>query len=76
MLVPEQAIVAFGKDQYVFKVVDGKVAQTRVTLGERRNAEVEISKGLAPGDMVVTAGQLKIRDGAPVAVVPNKPAGS
>lgn len=76
VLIPEQAIVAFGKDQFVFKVVDGKVAQTRVTLGERRNAEVEISKGLAPGDMVVTAGQLKIRDGVPVTVLPSKPAGS
>lgn len=76
VLVPEQAIVAFGKDQYVFKVVDGKVAQTRVVLGERRNAEVEIARGLAPGDMVVTAGQLKIRDGAPVAVVPGKATGS
>ncbi|MBP2307255.1 efflux RND transporter periplasmic adaptor subunit [Azospirillum melinis] len=76
VLIPEQAIVAFGKDQFVFKVVDGKVAQTRVVLGERRNAEVEIAKGLAPGDMVVTAGQLKIRDGVPVAVLPAKPAGS
>ncbi|WP_372399461.1 efflux RND transporter periplasmic adaptor subunit [Azospirillum sp. HJ39] len=76
VLVPEQAIVAFGKDQYVFKVVDGKVAQTRVVLGERRNAEVEIAQGLAPGDMVVTAGQLKIRDGVPVAVVPGKATGS
>ncbi|CAO3435185.1 efflux RND transporter periplasmic adaptor subunit [Azospirillum endophyticum] len=75
-LVPEQAVVAFGKDQYVFKVVDGKVAQTRVVLGERRNAEVEIAKGLAPGDMVVTAGQLKIRDGVPVTVLPSKPAPS
>ncbi|PWC84939.1 hemolysin D [Azospirillum sp. TSH100] len=76
VLIPEQAIVAFGKDQFVFKVVDGKVAQTRVTLGERRNAEVEIAKGLAPGDMVVTAGQLKIRDGVPVTVLPAKPAPS
>jgi len=76
VLIPEQAIVAFGKDQFVFKVVDGKVAQTRVVLGERRNAEVEIAKGLAPGDMVVTAGQLKIRDGVPVTVLPAKPAGS
>ncbi|MBK1839992.1 efflux RND transporter periplasmic adaptor subunit [Azospirillum sp. YIM B02556] len=76
VLVPEQAVVAFGKDQYVFKVVDGKVAQTRVMLGERRNAEVEISKGLVAGDMVVTAGQLKIRDGVPVTVLPGKPAGS
>ncbi|PGH56483.1 efflux transporter periplasmic adaptor subunit [Azospirillum palustre] len=76
VLIPEQAIVAFGKDQFVFKVVDGKVVQTRVVLGERRNAEVEIAKGLAPGDMVVTAGQLKIRDGVPVTVLPAKPAGS
>ena len=76
VLIPEQAIVAFGKDQFVFKVVDGKVVQTRVVLGERRNAEVEIAKGLAPGDMVVTAGQLKIRDGVPVMVLPAKPAGS
>ncbi len=76
VLIPEQAIVAFGKEQYVFKVVEGKVAQTKVVLGERRNAEVEITQGLTFGDLVVTAGQLKIRDGAPVAVVPNKPAGS
>ncbi|WP_376961028.1 efflux RND transporter periplasmic adaptor subunit [Azospirillum sp. A26] len=72
VLIPEQAIVAFGKDQFVFKVVDGNVVQTRVVLGERRNAEVEIAKGLAPGDMVVTAGQLKIRDGVPVTVLPAK----
>jgi membrane fusion protein, multidrug efflux system len=76
VLIPEQAIVAFGKEQFVFKVVDGKVAQTKVTLGERRNAEVEITQGLKVGDVVVTAGQLKIRDGSPVAVVNAKPSGS
>ncbi|MFD1627042.1 efflux RND transporter periplasmic adaptor subunit [Azospirillum griseum] len=76
VLIPEQAIVAFGKEQFVFKVVDGKATQTKVTLGERRNAEVEIAQGLKAGDVVVTAGQLKIRDGAPVAVVNAKPSGS
>lgn len=76
VLVPEQSIVAFGVNQFVFKVVEGKAVQTRVTLGDRRNAEVEITEGLKPGDVVVTAGQIKIRDGAPVAVVNNKPAGS
>ena len=30
---------------------------------------VEIVEGLAAGDQVVTAGQLKIRDGTPVSVV-------
>ncbi|NUB23815.1 efflux RND transporter periplasmic adaptor subunit [Azospirillum brasilense] len=76
VLVPEQAVSAFGNKQFVFKVVEGKAVQTTVTLGERRNAEVEITAGLQPGDVVVTAGQLKIRDGAPVMVVNNKPAGS
>ncbi|ALJ37325.1 efflux RND transporter periplasmic adaptor subunit [Azospirillum brasilense] len=76
VLVPEQSVSAFGNRQFVFKVVDGKAVQTTVTLGERRNAEVEITAGLQPGDVVVTAGQLKIRDGAPVVVVNNKPAGS
>ncbi|AWJ87553.1 efflux transporter periplasmic adaptor subunit (plasmid) [Azospirillum sp. TSH58] len=76
VLVPEQAVSAFGNRQFVFKVVEGKAVQTTVTLGERRNAEVEITAGLQPGDVVVTAGQLKIRDGAPVVVVNNKPAGS
>ncbi|MFC5354967.1 efflux RND transporter periplasmic adaptor subunit [Azospirillum himalayense] len=76
VLVPEQAVSAFGNKQFVFKVVEGKAVQTTVTLGERRNAEVEITAGLQPGDVVVTAGQLKIRDGAPVVVINNKPAGS
>ncbi len=76
VLVPEQAIVAVGTRQFVFKVVDGKAVQAPVTLGGRRDAEVEITEGLRPGDVVVTAGQLKIRDGVPVAVVNAKPAGS
>jgi len=69
VLVPEQAVVAFGTEQFVFKVVDGKAVQTKVRLGDRRNAEVEIGDGLKAGDTVVTAGQLKIRDGSPVTVI-------
>ena len=70
ILVPEQAMVAVGVDQFVFKVVDGKVARVKVRTGERRAAKVEILDGLAPDDVIVTAGHLKIRDGAPVTVVP------
>jgi len=42
---------------------------TKVILGQRRTGRVEIVEGLEPGDVVVTAGQIKIRDGAPVKVV-------
>jgi len=68
--VPEQALVPQGQDQFVFKVEDGKAAFTKVTTGIRREGMVEIIEGLAPEDEVVTAGQLKIRDGAEVQPVP------
>jgi membrane fusion protein (multidrug efflux system) len=68
MVVPEQALVPQGNEQYVFKVTDGKVARVKVETGQRRDSKVEVLSGLAAGDMVVTAGQLKIRDGASVRV--------
>jgi membrane fusion protein (multidrug efflux system) len=67
--VPEQAIVPQGDDQFVFKIVDGKARMTKVVTGTRREGRVEIVEGLAAGDQVVTAGQLKIRDGSAVSVV-------
>ena len=67
--VPEQAIVPQGDSQFVFKIVDGKVHLTKVVTGTRREGRVEIVEGLSAGDQVVTAGQLKIRDGTPVSIV-------
>ena len=37
-------------------------------VGLRRGSKVEIVKGLAQTDMVVTAGQLKLREGMPVTI--------
>ena len=69
LTVPEQAIVPQGDSQFVFKIVDGKVKLTKVVTGTRREGRVEIVDGLSVGDEVVTAGQLKIRDGSAVSVV-------
>jgi membrane fusion protein (multidrug efflux system) len=68
LMAPEQAIVP-GAQPTVFKVVDGKAVTTRVKLGVRRAAQVEIMDGLEAGDVVVTAGQLKLRDGAAVRAI-------
>lgn len=77
MLVPEQALFAQGTQQLLYRVVDGKAALTKVSIGVRRNGEVEITQGVTPDDTVVTGGQIKIRDGAPVAVAgPAPPAAS
>lgn len=66
LLIPEQALVPEGNERIVFRVVDGKAVRQKVIIGQRRAGEVEIREGLNPGDTVVTAGQMKIRDGAAV----------
>jgi membrane fusion protein (multidrug efflux system) len=39
-----------------------------VTTGATRGDQVAILKGVAEGDMVVTSGQIKLRNGVPVVV--------
>lgn len=68
LMVPEQAIVP-GAQPAVYRVVEGKAALVKVKLGVRRAAQVEVLEGLAAGDVVVTAGQLKLREGAAVRAV-------
>jgi membrane fusion protein, multidrug efflux system len=74
IVIPEQAIWPQGNDSFVFRVVDGKAALTKVEIGNRQPGSVEILKGLAANDMVVTDGQIKLRDGAPVVVMGAPPA--
>jgi len=69
LLIPEEALWPIGNKQFVYKIVDGKVALTEVKVGYRQHGDVEILTGVEGGDQVVTAGQMKIRDGAPVMVL-------
>jgi membrane fusion protein (multidrug efflux system) len=46
---------------------------TKIELGLRRPGEVEVLKGLAAGDTIIVDGQLRLRDGAPVTVLADKP---
>lgn len=69
VLIPEEAILP-GNPPAIFKVIEGKAARTPVVIGERQGGMVEIRKGVTAGEIVVTAGQMKIGDGAPVMPVP------
>lgn len=73
ILIPEQAVVPVGDDAFVFRVVDGKAAMVKIVIGQRRAGEAEVTSGLGPQDIVVIGGQMKIRDGAPVTVINQKP---
>lgn len=65
----------------VEKDADGKpllIAERRfVETGERRGGLVRVNKGLKAGEQVVSAGQLKLDNGTPIAISPDKnlPAG-
>ena len=69
VVVPESAIIPRSGDSFVFRVAGGKAQEVRVKLGQRADAGVEITDGIAVGDTVVTAGQHKLRDGAAVEAV-------
>jgi len=82
VVVPEEALVPLGAQQFVFKVVDGpegqKVSQRlEAKIGLRLPGKVEIVEGLQAGDVVATAGQTRLLRGdrLPVRVIDiSKPA--
>lgn len=53
VVVPASAIVTFAGVDKVLTIVDGKVAERRVTIGRREGGRVEIVNGLAAGDAVI-----------------------
>ncbi len=69
LLVPEEAIVPLGSDFYVFTVNEGTARRSKVKLGVRRDAQVELLDGVKAGDQVIVAGMRVQRDGQPVRVV-------
>ena len=67
ILIPEQAIIPNDGGFFVQRVAAGNtIEMVPVKLGQRRPGEVQISSGINAGDVIVTAGQLKLRPGMPV----------
>lgn len=66
VMVPERALVPIQSRQTVFVVEDGVAVTREVTIGGRQGDQVEVLSGLMPGETIVTAGQLKLRNGAAV----------
>ena len=86
LVVPEEALVPQGDQQFIIKLVAGVPgSQGLVTqrvpavIGQRANGKVELLAGVAEGDAVVLAGQARLMraDGLAVRVVDiNRPAGA
>ena len=70
VLVPEESIVPQGPDLFVWRVLDGKASKIKVRAGVRRDSQVEIVEGVASGESIVIAGQLKLnRDGQEIRII-------
>jgi membrane fusion protein (multidrug efflux system) len=74
LMIPEESLFPVGDDKYVYKVVDGRAQRQKIEIGQRREGKVEVLGGLGAQDTVVTAGVVKLRDGAPVRLANAPPA--
>ena len=72
LMIPETALVPTGDKQFVYRVVEGKAVWTQIEKGMRQGEMVEVRDGLQAGELVVTAGHLKIQDGMAVSPLPQK----
>lgn len=68
-VAPSQAVQRGQQGQYVFVVKqDGTVESRPVTVATQDERQAVIEKGLAPGEVVVTDGQLRLAPGARVQI--------
>ncbi|MGL6222658.1 MAG: efflux RND transporter periplasmic adaptor subunit [Steroidobacteraceae bacterium] len=69
LVVPEEALVPEQGDVFVYVVADGKASKRKIQTGQRTIGNVQVTDGLRAGEMVVTEGTQKLRDGASVTLV-------
>lgn len=64
VVVPDAAIITTPRgNKVVYVVNDGKVSMRKVEIGLEQQNRVQIIDGVQAGEMVVTAGNLKLKDG-------------
>jgi len=76
VVVPAQAVQTGQDGQYVFVVkADNTVEQRTVAANQHVDQDIVIEKGLKPGEVVVTEGQLRLEPGSRVTTDLNAPGG-
>ncbi len=68
LLVPVQAVLGEKAGTSVFTVAEGKAKKTRVESGFNDGMNLEITRGISPGEPVVLLGKQALQDSQPVTV--------
>lgn len=69
LMIPEQAVLTQGVEQYAYVAVDGAAERRALTLGQRRPGKVEVLEGIRPGESVIITGQDRLSGGDTVNVL-------
>ncbi|MBW2065155.1 MAG: efflux RND transporter periplasmic adaptor subunit [Deltaproteobacteria bacterium] len=69
--VPLYAVISQGEERFVYVEKDGKVEKRPVELGVLVGWEVQVKKGLSPGEKVVVVGHRFLEHGQRVQVIKN-----
>jgi membrane fusion protein (multidrug efflux system) len=68
LMVPERSLIPILDGQQVYRVVEGKAYAVTAIVGKRLNGNIQVEQGLSAGDLVVTDGQMKLKNGMSVKV--------
>ncbi|MHB8173053.1 MAG: efflux RND transporter periplasmic adaptor subunit, partial [Nitrospirota bacterium] len=69
VVIPSVAVQTGSRGPYVYVVRPGNTAAMRpVTTGEAEGGNTAITRGLSPGELVVTDGMDRLKDGSPVEI--------
>ena len=68
-LVPEEALVTEGTQNYVYVVEDSTAHRREVEVGSIQEGMVEVLSGVRAGEVAIVAGQQGLQDGAVVRIV-------
>jgi membrane fusion protein, multidrug efflux system len=69
LVVPEESLLPEQGNVYVYVVNDGSVTKRKIRTGQRKVGTIQVLEGLQSGELVVTEGTQKLREGASVRLV-------
>ena len=66
LMVPSESVIPELNSHKIYTYKNGLVSQEIVNIGIRTEKDVQITRGINPGDTVITTGILQVRQGMPV----------
>jgi len=69
-MIPRYAVVQREQGQVVFVAQDGKAVERQIETGASSEGQLQVLKGLSPGELIVVTGQQKLTPGEPIEARP------